>query len=139
MTYTDTMIARFRENGLKITPQRLAVLRLLEGNRSHPTAEDIYHTLKDEYPNLSFTTVYNILKSIRDAGGLRELLIDRERAHYDPDTSLHHHIICTRCGKLEDVHIETGVEPELPSEMTGDFLVTGHQINFFGICGRCRD
>ncbi len=139
MTYTDTMIARFRENGLKITPQRLAVLRLLEGNRSHPTAEDIYHTLKDEYPNLSFTTVYNILKSIRDAGGLRELLIDRERAHYDPDTSLHHHIICTRCGKLEDVHIKTGAEPELPAKMTGDFLVTGHQINFFGICGRCRD
>ncbi len=139
MTYSEAMITRFREKGLKITPQRVAVLRLLDGNKSHPTAEDIYHALREEYPNLSFTTVYNILKSIRDAGGLRELLIDRDRVHFDPDTSLHHHIICTHCGKLEDVHIETRGEPELPAEAMKDFLVTGHQINFFGICGRCRD
>jgi Fur family transcriptional regulator, peroxide stress response regulator len=139
MNYTDTMIARFKESGLKITPQRMAVVKLLDGNRSHPTAEEIYHSLKDEYTNLSFTTVYNILKSIRDLGGVRELLIDRERAHYDPDTTLHHHIICTRCGRLEDVHFETSAEPDMPADIRKDFRVTGHQINFSGVCRDCGD
>jgi Fur family peroxide stress response transcriptional regulator len=137
MNYTETIIARFKEHGLKITPQRLAILKLLEGNRSHPTAEDIFHSLKGQYPNLSFTTVYNILNSIKELGGVRELLIDRERAHYDPDTSPHHHIICTRCGRLMDVFYQGTVEPQVPEEIRKEFQVTGHQINFFGICREC--
>lgn len=137
MSYSDSIVARFKENGLKITPQRLAILKLLEGNRTHPTAEDIFNTLKGEYPNLSFTTVYNILNSIKEVGGIQELLIDRERAHYDPDTSPHHHIICTRCGRLMDVFYRETFEPRVPDEIREEFQVTGHQINFFGICRKC--
>ncbi|MBI5598388.1 MAG: transcriptional repressor, partial [Deltaproteobacteria bacterium] len=52
-------IERYREKGLKLTPQRLAILEYLEGNTSHPTAEDIYRAIKRKHPTVSFATVYN--------------------------------------------------------------------------------
>ncbi len=139
MDYSHNMIRKFRERGLKITPQRLAIFNLLDGNTGHPTAEEIYSGLKKDFPNLSFTTVYNILKSIKEAGGIQELLIERERAHYDPDVSLHHHIICTRCGKLRDIFYTNTSEMRLPDDILKEFSVTGHQIHFYGVCRACSE
>ncbi len=137
MTYSETIIALFKKNGLKITPQRMAVVNALEGNRSHPTAEDIFNRLRETYPSLSFTTVYNICKSIKSVGGVRELIIDRDRIHYDPDMSPHHHIICTECGRLDDVFYEKPPEIEAPEDIRRRYFITGHQISFFGLCADC--
>lgn len=137
MEFTEKIITRFKEEGYRITPQRLAVFKLLDGNKSHPTAEEIFAALKSDYPNLSFTTVYNILKSIVRVGGIQELVIDRERVHYDPDTSLHHHALCTKCGKIIDVMIELPV-PALPAEIARRFRITGFQVNYYGICRECE-
>ena len=137
MYYSETIIALFKKHGMKITPQRLAVVNALDGDRSHPTAEDIFNRLKSDYPSLSFTTVYNILKSIKTVGGVQELIIDRDRVHYDPDTSTHHHIFCTECGRLDDVFYVNPPEIEIPECIKSEYYITGHQINFFGLCGTC--
>jgi Fur family peroxide stress response transcriptional regulator len=120
----------------KRTPQRLAILEYLEGNTSHPSAEDIYREVSKKYQSMSFATVYNTLNTLTKAGALRELTIDPERKRYDPDTSGHHHLICILCGKIVDIPEKIGVE--LPKEMAAQFTLLGNHIEFYGHCTTCK-
>ncbi|MCX7679318.1 MAG: transcriptional repressor [Spirochaetes bacterium] len=137
MDFIKTTTERFQSAGLKITPQRLAVFKLFDGNKTHPTAEDIFSALTRDYPHISFTTVYNILKSMVQLGSLRELTIDRERIHYDPDTSSHHHAMCTSCGKIIDVMFQLPL-PKIPKDLFEQFTVDFCHINFYGTCRSCQ-
>ena len=76
---------KYRDKGIKLTPQRLAMLEFLDGNRNHPSADDIYTVMRKIYPMMSFATVYNTLETLKKRGDLIELTIDPERRHYDPD------------------------------------------------------
>lgn len=125
-----------RDARLKRTPQRLAILEFLEGNTSHPSAEDIYRAVSKKYQSMSFATVYNTLHALTRAGALRELTIDPERKRYDPDTSHHHHLICIGCGKVFDVPEEIRVDP--PKTMQEDFTIVGNHVEFYGYCSVCR-
>lgn len=137
MDFINNTIARFKSAGLKITPQRLAICKLLDGNKNHPTAEDIFAKLKNDYPHISFTTVYNILRTMVRMGVAKELVIDRDRVHYDPDTSSHHHALCTHCGKIYDVMLPHFI-PQLPKEVASVFKTESCQINFYGTCNHCK-
>ena len=120
----------------KRTPQRLAILDYLEGNTSHPSAEDIFRTVSKKYQSMSFATVYNTLNTLAKSGTLRELTIDPERKRYDPDTSRHHHLICVLCGRIVDV--PEGVTVDLPGAMAHDFTILGNHIEFYGNCPACK-
>ena len=120
----------------KRTPQRLAISEYLEGNTSHPSAEDIYRTVSKKYRSLSFATVYNTLNMLAKTGSVRELTIDPERKRYDPDTSKHDHLICLLCGKIVDV--PGGPQVELPQTAAGDFTLVGSHIEFYGHCAMCK-
>jgi Fur family peroxide stress response transcriptional regulator len=122
--------------GLKRTPQRLAILDCLEGNTSHPSAEDIYRAVSKKYDSLSLATVYNTLNTLTQAGAVRELAIDPERKRYDPDTTLHHHLICVLCRKIVDVPEEIVIEA--PKGTARDFTVLGSHVEFYGHCAACR-
>ena len=76
---------------IKMTPQRAAILKYLEGNTSHPSAEAIFDAVRKQYPMISFTTVYNTLQTLKDLDRVWELNIDDERKRYDPNVMLHHH------------------------------------------------
>jgi Fur family peroxide stress response transcriptional regulator len=119
----------------KRTPQRLAILDYLEGNTSHPSAEDIYRAVSQKYRSLSVATVYNTLNTLAKSGVLRELTIDPGRKRYDPDTSRHHHLICVLCGKIVD--IPGGISVNLPGEVVRDFTLLGNHIEFYGHCFLC--
>lgn len=127
---------KYREIGLKLTPQRLAILECLEGNTGHPSAEDIYRSVKRKFPTMSFSTVYNTLEALRDRGEVLELTVDPERKRYDPDTTAHHHLICVRCRKIVDVRADYRIE--VPSREREGFEVTGNHIEFHGICAECK-
>jgi Fur family peroxide stress response transcriptional regulator len=127
---------RGRAPQFKRTPQRLAILDYLEGNTSHPSAEDIYRTVSKKYQSMSFATVYNTLNTLAKAGTLRELTIDPERKRYDPDITLHHHLICVFCGKIADV--PEGIAVDLPGSMAHDFTIIGSHIEFYGHCPACK-
>ena len=121
--------------GFKRTPQRLAILDHLDGNKSHPSAEDIYRVVARKNPSMSFATVYNTLNTLVQAGAVRELTIDPDRKRYDPDTSSHHHLICLDCRKVVD--IPGNIPVEVPRNMAREFAITGNHIEFYGICGPC--
>ncbi len=126
-----------RESGpqFKRTPQRLAIIDYLEGNTTHPSAEEIHRAVSKKYRSLSVATVYNTLNTLAKSGALRELTIDPERKRYDPDTSRHHHLICVLCGKIVD--IPGGIAVNLPGRMARDFTLLGNHIEFYGHCSPC--
>jgi len=120
----------------KRTPQRLAILDYLEGNTSHPSAEDIFKAVSKKYQSMSFATVYNTLNTLSKSGALRELTIDPARKRYDPDTSGHHHLICLLCGAITDV--PEGIAIDLPAGLSREFTLLGSHIEFYGHCSTCR-
>ena len=127
---------KYRDKGLKLTPQRLAILEYLDGNKSHPSADDIYSEIRKKYPMMSFATVYNTIETLKKRGELVELTIDPERRHYDPDTSHHHHLICKTCKKIADIHKDFSIH--IPEDQKGMFEVLGNHIEFYGICPTCK-
>jgi len=121
---------------LKMTPQRAAILKYLDGNKSHPSAEAIYEAVRKKYPMISFTTVYNTLQTLKDMDRVWELNIDDERKRYDPNTNLHHHLICNNCKKIVDIHMDFPLE--VPEELVQGYLVNGRHVEFYGLCPKCR-
>ncbi|KPJ98997.1 MAG: Fur family transcriptional regulator [Nitrospira bacterium SG8_35_4] len=126
----------FRSMGIKLTPQRLAILEFLKGNKNHPSAEEIYREVKQKYPMMSFATVYNTLEALKKKGNLIELTIDSARRRYDPDTGSHHHLICTRCRKIVDINTEFSIN--IPEADRASFEIEGKHVEFYGVCPYCK-
>lgn len=126
-----------KETGLKQTPQRLAIINFLKGNKSHPSVEDVYTSISTQFPTISLATVYNNLEILKNHGMLREITIDPEKKHFDPDTTPHHHLICNKCKRIVDIDIDFNIE--LPDDMKYNFEITGNHIEFYGICPNCRN
>lgn len=127
---------RYRELGIKLTPQRLAILKYLEGNRNHPSAEDIFAAVSKKFPTMSFATVYNTLEALRNRGEISELTIDPGKKRFDPDSRPHHHVICLKCNCIYDVHAEYRIKP--PDEIKVQFELTRMHVEFSGICLKCK-
>ena len=123
-------------SGFKRTPQRLSILEHLDGNTSHPSADDIYRVVAKKNPSMSFATVYNTLNTLVQTGAVRELTIDPDRKRYDPDTSAHHHLICLECKKVAD--IPSDIPLEIPRGVARDFVILGSHIEFYGLCATCK-
>ncbi len=134
----ERIVRKYRGMGFKLTPQRLAILKFLEGNTSHPTAEDIFVEIKKRYPTVSFATVYNTVQALKERGEIMEVTIDPERKHFDPNPAPHHHIMCTGCGRIGDVFVDYSEALKLPEEVTSEFATTGNHIDFYGLCKKCR-
>ncbi len=125
--------AKADKPGFRMTPQRAGILRFLDGNRTHPSAEDIYARLRRKFPGMSFATVYNTLQSLLALGGLTEIKIDGARARFDPDTRPHSHLMCVSCGAIADLPA-----PRLrPAGAPRGFKVLRCNVEFYGVCRAC--
>jgi Fur family transcriptional regulator, peroxide stress response regulator len=127
---------KIKHTGLKLTPQRLAIIDYLKDNHEHPSAEDIYKSIAERFPTMSFATVYNTLETLREKRVIQELSIDPRKKRFDPNPKPHHHLICTRCKRILDIHVD--YQLRVPEEETGGFEITGNHIEFYGICPGCR-
>jgi Fur family peroxide stress response transcriptional regulator len=133
MRYRESVRVKLKAAGLRLTPQRMAVVGILEGNTSHPGAEDILLEARKQFPMMSFATVYNTLKVLVELGEIQALRADKERTLFDPRTDPHGHFCCQRCGNVID--IESGDEGQ--RELEGH-LVEGSQVFYYGQCAACR-
>ena len=127
---------KYKNMSLKLTPQRLAILEYLEGNKSHPSASDIYHEVSKKFPTMSFATVYNTLKALKMKENIKELTIDPDKKRFDPNMVRHHHLICVGCSKIID--IETEFDVGLTATQRHDFEITGNHIDVYGVCPDCK-
>jgi Fe2+ or Zn2+ uptake regulation protein len=96
------MLSDLRLAGLKMTPQRIAIVELFARDESHPTAQGLFERLKPTFPTMSFATVYNTLDALARAG-LSSTLRLGPAARFDPNTAPHHHAVCEVCGAISDV------------------------------------
>ena len=134
----EKIIAKYKDTGIRLTPQRIAILKYLDGNTSHPTAEDIYRDVRRHYPTLSFATVYNTLQTLKDHGDVMEITIDPLRRHYDPNTEQHHHVVCVKCNKIWDVFEDYSAVLKLPENISGEIRAFNAHVDFHGICRSCQ-
>jgi Fe2+ or Zn2+ uptake regulation protein len=130
----DKYISLLKENNIKITHHRLAILKYLDEHHNHPTADDIYSKLKSKNPSLSKTTVYNSLDILQKYGIVSSLTICGSEYRYDINEGMHHHFLCKQCGCIIDIDIKC---PNI--EKVGSY---GHVIEevhgyFKGLCKNC--
>jgi Fur family peroxide stress response transcriptional regulator len=132
---------KIKEIALRVTPQRHAILKFLEGNVTHPSAENIHHKLLKKMPNISFTTVYNTLSKLVEAGKIQEVYIDPNKKRFDPRIDPHHHFYCKVCGKVFDVGYDAPfsviINPLNTKKLDGH-QVDEIQIYIKGLCKDCR-
>jgi Fur family peroxide stress response transcriptional regulator len=128
---------KYRDSGLKLTPQRLAILEYLDGNKEHPSAEDVYKAVSKKFPTMSLATVYNTLVTLKQRGLVKELTMDPLRMRFDPQPTPHHHLICMNCRKIIDIH--TRLKINLPEMEQEGFEIVGNHIEFYGLCPKCKN
>ena len=127
---------KYRNIGLKLTPQRLAILDHLQGNRGHPSAEEIHRAVQKKLPTMSLATVYSTLSALKEKGKILELSVDPDKKRYDPDTGPHDHLICIACRRIVD--IEDTCHPKLPDDARQDFAIIKSHVEFYGLCPKCN-
>jgi Fur family transcriptional regulator, peroxide stress response regulator len=135
----NQMIKVLKENGHRLTPQRLAVLKILSRSDDHPSVETIYDMVKANLPTTSLATVYNTINLLKTEKEVLELGFAHLGSRYDGNKPYPHpHAICTGCGAIVDP--ECGSLARLTEEMTRQtgFHLTHHQICFFGLCPECQ-
>jgi len=129
---------RYRAKGRRLTPQRELVFRLLEQLQTdHPTAEVLHLRAAQEMPSMSLRTVYAILKDLEGLRAIRPMDLGTGSVRYCANPIRHHHMVCTRCGKVKDVFIDVG-PLEIPPDQRQGFAVKGHDVVFWGVCAECR-
>ena len=123
--------------GLKYSRQREAVLVYLRSTKSHPTAEQVYQKIREEFPKISLGTVYRNLNLLADCGEILRLNCGDGVEHFDATTTPHNHFICRRCRQVID--LEADWDFELDTKMVEEFpgKIEGHEIYFYGICKKC--
>ncbi|GEN32951.1 transcriptional repressor [Aneurinibacillus danicus] len=132
----DTVMARIKERGGRVTVQRLAIINVLM-RLDHPTAEEIYHFMQDDFPTLSFTTVYNTLKSLKELGVVHEHYQD-ERSRFEITEKPHHHFHCMKCDKLVDIEPDK-ISVDLDPDIKAAFSPLESKVILEGICQSCRE
>lgn len=125
----------FRANGLKVTPQRQLLFRLMHENACHPTADALFAEASSVMPGISLRTVYQTLTDLAAMGELRSLDLGTGATRFDPNTDDHHHVVCDRCGDVRDVYV-SGANG-LPVDGLDGFEVREASILFKGVCPRC--
>lgn len=131
-------IDTLKKSGVRITPQRHAVLGYLLNSETHPTADEIYKSLESQFPNMSVATVYNNLRVLREIGLVRELTYGDNSSRFDCNMEKHYHIICKSCEKIVDFHYPSLDEVESLAEQVTGFEVSHHRMELYGKCESCR-
>ena len=135
----DQMLSKVKDHNFRVTPQRLAVLKVLAASNGHPTVERIYETVKTKFPTTSIATIYKTVNLLKQLNEVLELGFPDGSNRYDgnrPDP--HPHVICVQCKKIIDPDLDTlkDMTAEVADE-TG-FKILTHRLDFFGICGDCK-
>ena len=139
MKTVDELTGRFRAEGLRVTPQRQAIFRLLQENDEHPTVESLYEAAREEMPAISLKTVYQTVNDLEAMGEITILDVGTGSVRVDPNVEhTHHHLICTRCGKVRDVLVDiAGLR--IPARDRRGFTVDDVEVHFRGLCDECSN
>lgn len=134
----DQIVRKLRESNHKLTPQRLAVVKILVQNQRHPNIESIFEQLQRDFPTMSLATVYRNVMLLKSLGEVLEIGFPDGSNRYDGRKPYPHpHVICVRCKSIIDPDLRTiqDLTKEV-SRITG-FKILTHRLDFFGVCSDC--
>ena len=131
------MVELFRRRGLKVTPQRELIFELLWGAGEHPTADSVYAEARTRMPTMSLRTVYQTLNDLAAMGELQQLDLGTGSTRFDPNTDVHHHLVCTSCGKVRDLYADYS-SVSVPAGAGEGFELGAAEVVFRGLCPDCR-
>lgn len=130
--------AILRERGFKVTPQRLAIYQVLATTKAHPSAEMIFQQLQPIHPTMSLATVYKTIEMLTEVGLVQVLNVGEDSFRYDANTESHPHIICRRCGRVDDLEkVDCRDFIDAVRHRTR-YHITGQQFYFYGYCPACQ-
>src|SRR6476619_5429631 len=127
------------ETGEKLTRQREAVLGVIREREDHPTANDIFEAARQRLPGISYATVYNSLRFLKEAGLVHEIKFGDSASRYDRETDRHDHAICNSCGKLVDFDLPQTAELMQAAARKSRFKPESVHLTLRGLCADCRE
>ena len=133
----DKVCEKLRTEGRRITPQRRAIVAVLIEEDTHLTADQVLTRVRRQLPDISPATVYNTLNDLSAMGLLQELDLGLglEERRYQLTVAKHDHLVCLRCGRLEDVPCRGVLTPSFPEDH--DFLIVDRRVIYMGFCPDC--
>lgn len=140
--YASQRLAEFaercRRGGLAVTPQRLAIIKQLLISSEHPRADAIFAAVRKQHPHISLATVHRTLERLCDVGEARKVTPLHETARYDGNTRPHHHVVCVRCKRVEDLEAPEFDTLLAGRQTLGEFQLLGCSVEVRALCHRCR-
>ena len=135
----DHLVARIRERGSRLTPQRMAVLAALVNSDRHPTAEQIHNRVSADFPMTSLATIYKTLALLEEMGEVVEIAFSDDCVHYDGRTSVPHpHLICTKCREIRDLDLAEFHDLRQTVARKTGYRVLDYRFDLFGVCPQCQ-
>ena len=127
------------ETGEKLTRQREVVLRVIREREDHPTASDVFEAARRRLPGISYATVYNSLRFLKEAGLVHEIKFGDSASRYDRETDRHDHALCSQCGKLVDFDLPQAAELMKAAARRSKFKPESVHLTLKGVCPDCRE
>jgi Fur family peroxide stress response transcriptional regulator len=136
----DEMITRLKEQDHRLTPQRMAVLKILAASEGHPSVEQVYEHVKVDFPMTSLATIYKTVTLLKEMGEVLELGFSHDSNRYDGNKPYPHpHLICTKCRNILDPEIATLGELRQEVARSTGYRIMSHRLDFFGVCPQCQE
>lgn len=123
---------------MRMTDQRILILKILRSTKSHPTADWIYQEARKEMPNISLGTVYRNLRILAEAGEIIEMEYGSRYSRYDGNTDNHYHFKCRKCEKTYDVDVDLEKNLDKLVEDSLGAVIEEHRLEFYGVCKDCN-
>lgn len=123
---------------VRMTKQRQAIVEALRTVTSHPTADQLFEMVRKKLPRISLSTVYRNLEILAAGGVILKMEVAGTQKRFDGTVHRHYHIRCSRCGRLDDVHMPLIANIEETAKKYCQYESVAHNLEFTGICPNCR-
>ena len=135
----ERMLSKLKGKRFRLTPQRLAVLKILAGDQTHPSVAQVFIQVKAEFPTTSLATVYKTIILLKELNEVLELGFPDGSNRYDGNKPFPHpHMICTRCKKIVDPELNSLSDLNKEMSRKTGFQILYHRLDFFGLCPECQ-
>ena len=136
-TSDSQLESTLRERGMRVTPQRVLIHRSLRELDRHVTADEVLAAVSERLPIASLPTVYSALELFEELGIVRRVAARSGAALFDPRTDEHQHVVCRRCGRVEDIDVKVDAAGALRAARRRGFQPDDAELVVSGLCGAC--
>ena len=135
----EDFIETMQQAEKRITPQRIAIFKYLISTDSHPTAQQIYNHVKQEFPTITLATIYKTLEMLEELGKAKELGFSGLSTRFEANMEPHINLICIKCGKIKDLNEPNSLEAlKAVIDNNSEFKISDQRVEFSGYCKQCQ-